>query len=119
RKKRWRDLVHLVRRVELGLILVSFEGRRPSLEVVHAPGFFNRKSSINQGKKERTKLIDEAKNRRSNHNIVGSNNVLMMTVYKEKSIQTDYYLDYLGPMSAKDLEKLESSKNTYCILYYN
>src|SRR5690625_6357100 len=72
RKKRWRDLVHLVRRLELGLILVSFEGRRPSLEVVHEPGFFNRKRSINQGKKERTKLIDEAKNRRSNHNIGGS-----------------------------------------------
>src|SRR5699024_11397449 len=49
RKKRWRDLVHLVRRLELGLILVSFEGRRPSLEVVHEPGFFNRKRSINQG----------------------------------------------------------------------
>src|SRR5690625_1463970 len=90
--KRWRDLVHLVRRLELGLILVSFEGRRPSLEVVHEPGFFNRKRSINQGKKERTKLIDEAKNRRSNHNIGGSNNVLMMTVYKEKSIQIAYYL---------------------------
>src|SRR5699024_9359691 len=61
RKKRWRDLVQLVRRLVLGLILVSFEGRRPSLEVIHEPGFFNRKRSINQGKKERTKLIDEAK----------------------------------------------------------
>jgi len=119
RKKRWRDLVHLVRRLELGLILVSFEGRRPSLEVVHEPGFFNRKRSINQGKKERTKLIDEAKNRRSNHNIGGSNNVLMMTVYKEKSIQIAYYLDYLGPMSAKDLEKLDTGKKTYGILYNN
>src|SRR5699024_9847558 len=97
RKKRWRDLVHLVRRLELGLILVSFEGRRPSLEVVHEPGFFNRKRSINQGKKERTKLIDEAKKRRSKYNIGVSNNDIKMNVYKEKAIQIEYYLDYLGP----------------------
>src|SRR5699024_8196725 len=96
RRKRWRDLVHLVRRLELGLLLVSFEGRRPSLEVIHEPGLFNRKRSINQGKKERNKLIDEAKNRRSNHNIGRSNKVLMMTVYKKKSFQIAYYFDDLG-----------------------
>src|SRR5699024_12455082 len=95
RKKRWRDLVHLVRRLELGLILVSFEGRRPSLEVIHEPGFFNRKRSINQGKKERTKLIDEAKNRRSNNNIGGSNNVLMNTVFEEKYVIIDCNLYYI------------------------
>ncbi len=119
RKKRWRDLVHLVRRLELGLILVSFEGRRPSLDIVHEPGPFDRKRSMRQSEKVRDKLIHEVENRRSNHNVGGSTNVLMMTAYKEMSIQIAYYLDHLGPMSAKDLEKLSTGNKTYGILYNN
>lgn len=119
RRKRWRDLVHLVRRLELGLILVSFEGRRPSLDVVCEPGVFDRKRSMRQSKKVRNKLIHEVENRRSNHNIGGSSKVLMMTAYKEMAIQIAYYLDYLGPMSAKDLQKLSTGDKTYSILYNN
>lgn len=119
RRRRWRDLVHLVRRLELGLILVSFEGKKPSLQVVHEPGFFDRKRSVNQSKKVRKKLIHEVENRRSNHNIGGSNNLLMMTAYKEMAIQIAYYLDHLGPMSAKQLQKLSTGDKTYSILYNN
>ncbi len=119
RRRRWRDLVHLVRRLELGLILVSFEGKKPSLQVVHEPGFFDRKRSVNRSKKIRKKLIHEVENRRSNHNIGGSSNLLMMTAYKEMAIQIAYYLDHLGPMSAKQLQKLSTGDKTYSILYNN
>ena len=119
RRRRWRDLVHLVRRLELGLILVSFEGRRPSIDVVCEPGPFDRKRSMRQSKKVRSKIIHEIENRRSNHNIGGSNNILMMTAYKEMAIQIAYYLDYLGPMSAKELQKLSTGDKTYSILYNN
>lgn len=119
RKKRWRDLVHLVRRLELGLILVSFEGRRPSLAIVHEPGPFDRQRSMRQSEKVREKLIREVKNRRSNQNVGGSNKILMMTAYKEMSIQIAFYLDYLGPMSAKELEELSTGNKTYGILYNN
>lgn len=119
RRKRWRDLVHLVRRLELGLILVSFEGRRPSLAIVHEPGPFDRQRSMRQNEKVREKLIQEVKSRRSNHNVGGSNKILMMTAYKEMAIQIAFYLDYLGPMSAKELEKLSTGNKTYGILYNN
>src|SRR5690625_1069294 len=56
RKRRWRDLVHLIRRLELGLILVSFEGKKPSINVVHEPGSFDRQRSMRQSKKGRDKL---------------------------------------------------------------
>lgn len=119
RKRRWRDLVHLVRRLELGLILISFEGRKPSIQVVHEPAPFDRTRSMRQSAKGRKKIIEEAKNRRSNNNIGGSSNVTTMTAYKEISIQIAFYLDYLGPMSARELQKLSTGERTYGILYHN
>lgn len=119
RRRRWRDLVHLVRRLELGLILVSFEGKKSSLFIVHEPGQFDRKRSMRLNKQGRDKLLKEAKDRRSNYNIGGSHNETTMTAYKENSIQIAFYLDHLGPMSAKDLRKLNTGERTYGILYNN
>lgn len=119
RKRRWRDVVHLIRRLELGLILVSFEGRKPSIDVVHEPGPFDRRRSMRQSKKSRDKIIEEVLTRRSNLNIGGSNMITTMTSYKEISIQIAFYLDYLGPMSAQDLRKLSTGDRTYGILYNN
>ena len=119
RKRKWRDLVHLVRRLELGLILISFEGKIPSIHIVHEPSPFDRRKSALQSKKGRDKLIKEAKGRRSNYNIGGSTRVTTMTVYKEKCIQIAFYLDYLGPMSASSLRKLNTADQTYSMLYNN
>ena len=119
RRRRWRDLVHLVRRLELGLIFVSFEGEKPSIHMVHEPGPFDRKRSVRQSKVGRDKLIKEARERRSNYNIGGSSRVPTITTYKEISIQIAFYLDYLGPMSATELKKLNTGERTYGILYNN
>src|SRR5699024_12434154 len=93
RRKRWRDLVHLVRRLELGLILVSFEGRKPSLDVVCEPKPFERKKSMKQNNRQRKKIIEKIKKRRSKQNEGGRNNILMMTTYKEMKIQIAYNID--------------------------
>ncbi|MHA6252200.1 DUF2161 family putative PD-(D/E)XK-type phosphodiesterase [Oceanobacillus sp. CAU 1775] len=119
RRRKWRDLVHLVRRLELGLILVDFEGKIPSIKIVHEPSPFDRKRSAQQSKKGRDKLIKEANARRSNNNIGGSTRVTTMTAYKEKCIQIAFYLDHLGPMSASALRKLNTGDRTYGILYDN
>lgn len=119
RRKKWRDLEHLVRRLELGLILISFEGRLPSVTVVHEPLKFDRQRSYRSYKKKQNNLIKEVRDRRSNVNVGGSYNISTMTAYKEKSIQIAFYLDYLGPMSAQQLEQLETGDRTYRILYNN
>lgn len=119
RRRRWRDLVYLVRRLELGLILVSFEGRRPSLDIVHKPGPFDRKKSMQQNIKQKNKILEEARSRKSNVNIGGSHQITMMTAYKEVSIQIAYYIDQLGPMSAKELKEISTGERTYGILYHN
>ena len=43
----------------------------------------------------------------------------MMTAYKETSIQIAFYLDHLGPMSAKELQQISTGEKTYGILYNN
>lgn len=119
RRRRWRNLIHLLRRLELGLILVSFEGRIPSVEVIHDPKPFDREKSFTYYKKQRKNLLSEVNERRSDMNIGGSHQVTTVTAYKEKSIQIAFYLDYLGPMSAQDLKKLQTGERTYGILYNN
>lgn len=119
RRRRWRDLVHLVRRLELGLILISFEGKTPSIDLVHKPMPFDRNRSMRQSLRGREKILTEVRERRSNYNIGGSHQVTTITAYKEKCIQIAFYLDYLGPMSAQDLQKLNTGERTYGILYNN
>lgn len=43
RSKRWIDLCHLVRRLELGLIIVSFSGNLKKMEVIHHPSPYEQK----------------------------------------------------------------------------
>lgn len=119
RRRRWQDLVHLLRRLELGLILVDFAGRKPSVQVVQEPGPFDRKKSMQLSRKKRQSLLREIRNRRSNENIGGSTQVPTITAYREKSIQMALYLDHLGPLSAKKLRELGTGKKTYRILYNN
>lgn len=119
RRKRWRDLVHLIRRLQLGLMLISFEGRLPNVTVIHEPTPFEQEKSFRYYKKDRESLIREIQDRRSNFNIGGSNQVTTITAYKEKSIQIALYLDYLGPMTAPELKRLNTGDRTYGILYNN
>lgn len=119
RRRRWRELVHLVRRLELGLILISFEGKIPSVDIVHEPKPFNRGRSFTYYRKQRESIIKEVSDRRSNTNIGGSHQVSTITAYKEKSIQIALYLDHLGPMTAQQLQELQTGERTYGILYNN
>ena len=119
RRKRWRDLVHLVRRLELGLILVSLETKSRSIQVVHEPKPFDRLASLRRSKQKRDNLLNEARERKTNTNVGGSSHVSIMTVYRERSIQIAYYLDCLGPKSAKQLKEYGTGERTYNILYNN
>lgn len=119
RKRKWRDLVHLTRRLELGLILVSFGEKMSHVQVIHEPGPFDQQRSYQQSKKMRESLIKEVNSRKSNANIGGTHQQKVMTAYKENCIQIAYLLDKFGPMSARSLRKYETGEKTYSILYEN
>ncbi|WP_079508979.1 DUF2161 domain-containing phosphodiesterase [Mesobacillus jeotgali] len=116
-RKRWHDVIHLVKRLELGLIIVSFAGNRKTIDFKVHPEPFNRKTSKNQRKK--AALIKEIEGRSADYNIGGSNKSKIMTAYKEKCIQIACYLDKLGQMSPKALVALGTGDKTPSILQKN
>lgn len=120
RSKRWTDLCHLVRRLELGLIVVSFSGNRKKVEVMFPPSSFDRRRSVN--KRKRDALLKEINGRSADYNVGGSNKTKIMTAYKENCIQIACYLDKHGLLSPKSLKQMGTGDKTSSILtknYYN
>jgi hypothetical protein len=89
--RKWRDLMHLLRRLELGLMLVNLisrdgDGDAPGIEVVLDPAPFDRAKSQASHKKQRAGLLKELKGRSHDGNIGGSTGVKLMTAYRERSL---------------------------------
>lgn len=117
--KQWRDKCHLVKRLELGLILVSFQGNRANAEILFHPTPFNRSQSKGQNKRKRQALMKEMEGRSADYNVGGSNRTKIMTAYKENCIQIACYLEHFGSLSPKDLKEKGTGSKTSSILTKN
>jgi hypothetical protein len=108
------DIRHLLRRLELGLIFVSLNGRRhPSVQVVFHPVPFQRQKR----KRARRAVLREMSQRSDDFNTAGSCKRKIVTAYRENAIQIACYLDVLGPMSPKQLRSLGTGPKTLSIMY--
>ncbi|MCM3575173.1 DUF2161 family putative PD-(D/E)XK-type phosphodiesterase [Mesobacillus subterraneus] len=116
-RKRWNDITQLVRRLELGLIIVSLAGNQKKIEFKVHPEPYKRMTSKNTRKK--AALIKEIEGRSADYNIGGSNKTKIMTAYKENCIQIACYLEKLGQMSPKALVALGTGDKTPLILQKN
>jgi hypothetical protein len=119
-RKRWNDVIQLIKRLELGLIIVSFAGNQKRVEFKVHPEPYKRMASKNTRKK--AALIKEIEGRSADYNIGGSNKSKIMTAYKENCIQIGCYLEKYGQMSPKALVALGTGGKTPLILqknYYN
>jgi len=103
---KWKDIIHLVRRLELGLILVSFKGEKGIVEIAVHPAPFDRDRSIKANKKKRDGIIKEAKSRYMDANVGGSTRTKLVTAYKESAIFVACCLEKHGQMSPKQLKEL-------------
>ncbi|QFT88026.1 hypothetical protein FIU87_05090 [Bacillus sp. THAF10] len=119
RSKRWTDLCHLIKRLELGLIIVSISGKRKTMEIVCHPLPFDRHRSMQQNKRKREALLKEMNGRSSDSNLGGSNRVKIMTAYKESCVQIACYLDTFEVLSPKQLRELGTGEKTSTILTKN
>ncbi|WP_314733328.1 DUF2161 family putative PD-(D/E)XK-type phosphodiesterase [Anaerobacillus sp. CMMVII] len=116
RSKRWADLCNLLKRLELGLILVSFSGKRKSAEVMFQP---EQSQRIRVNKRKRQALLTEINGRSADYNVGGSTRTKIMTAYKENCIQIACYLELQGPLSPKALTELGTGAKTPSILTKN
>ncbi len=117
---KWRDICHLVRRLELGLILVSFKGKQGTVELAIEPMPFDRERSKKMNKRKREGIIKEASSRYMDANIGGSTGKKLVTAYRESSIFIACCLEKYGPLSPKKLRGLGTEeKKTTSILSEN
>jgi hypothetical protein len=117
---KWKDICHLIRRLELGLILVSLKGKQGIVEVPIHPVPFDREKSRNLSRKKRESIIKEANSRYMDANIGGTTGKKLVTAYRENAIFIACCLERFGPLSPKKLRELGTdAKKTTSILSEN
>jgi hypothetical protein len=117
---KWRDICHLLRRLELGLILVSFKGDKSFIEIPVEPIPFDREKSRTMNKRKRESIIKEASGRYNDSNVGGSRGRKLVTTYRESAIFVACALRSLGPLTPKMLRSVGTDeKKTTAILSEN
>lgn len=113
--KRWRDCQHLLRRLELGLMVVDFSEESPRVEVCFHPVPFVRRRQAPR----RRAVLRELKGRSGDFNTGGSARAKVMTAYRESAVRIAFLLDQLGPQTPKALRAHGTGPKTHAILYHN
>ncbi|GMW01267.1 MAG: hypothetical protein AMXMBFR84_24040 [Candidatus Hydrogenedentota bacterium] len=111
----WRDYRHLLRRLELGLILVNPRGRANKVEIVFHPIPFARRKQP----RDRRALLKEIQGRSADYNTAGSTRKKLVTAYREEAIYIACCLKVLGVASPAQLRKMGCSARTTRIAYDN
>ncbi|CAM3062424.1 DUF2161 domain-containing protein [Filibacter tadaridae] len=119
RSKKWKDSCHLIRKIGLGLIIVSFQDSGEKMDIVFEPGPFDNVKSMRQSKKKRNELVMEINGRQGNYNVGGSSQTKLMTTYKQNCIHIACSLERFGPLSAKQLRDIGTGEKTSSILIKN
>lgn len=108
-------LMRLLKRLELGLITVTYLKKRTRVDIILEP-----KEYIKRKKhKKRLSIITEINNRTGNYNKGGSVKKKIMTAYKESALEIASLLAEKGSQTSPELIKHGTTKKTYSILYNN
>lgn len=115
--KNWRSKLKVLKRLGLGLLLVSKTGTCQTVEEALAP---EQVTLPRTSVKKRKSLDKEFDNRSLDLNIGGSHKVPLVTAYRESALFMVFLLNARGPMSSKSLRALGSHpKKTTAILNAN
>ena len=116
RGMRWRGMCRLLRRLELGLLLVYLRKGGPRVQVQFHPGPY----APRRNRRLRRAVIAEIAGRSGNHNVGGSPaGTKLVTAYRETALFIACCLERFGSMRPADLRKLGTGPKTQSILYSN
>jgi hypothetical protein len=113
-----RDVVHLLRRLELGLIHVTMTGT-PRAEVIVDAVPFDRKKSAARWAGKRKALLEEIRGRSADYNTGGCTGRKIMTRYRENALEAACILSILGTASPRSLVSMGAGGKTGSILLKN
>lgn len=116
KNRRYREIVHILKRLELGLITVTFLKKGPQVYIEHHPLEYTRK--VHKAKKKF--ILKELEGRTGSlDNVGGTRSTKRVTVYREASIFIAYTLSILKEAAPKDIKKFTKNQKTGQILYQN
>jgi hypothetical protein len=113
RRGRWKAIMGLLRRLELGLILVNVE--TGAVEVACHPLPHQRRRSPTR----RRAVIREMRGRSGDHNRGGSRGRKLVTAYRERALEVALRLEEQGECTPRRLRELGCCPKTQRILYDN
>jgi len=117
RRSRWRGVRRVLRQLELGLIVVTFDGDddEPRVETVFHPIPYRRQK---QGHRRRS-VIREMEGRSGSYNRGGSTRRKLLTAYRENAVRIAATLARLGPLAPRQLRAHGTGDKTGPILAAN
>ena len=101
REKAWKDMLKLLKRLELGLLTVALDSPLKTVDVVLEPS----DSIAWKNRKKREKLQAELENRQVDGNVGGMTCRKIMTAFREKSIRLACLLEREGQISTASLRE--------------
>ncbi len=119
KNSKFKRICHLLRRLEIGLMLVKFNGKVGHVEVVQTAESFDRIKSQRVHQKKKLKTQEEFKKRKS-QSVGGVTRTKVMTAYREQAIELAKLLEEKGPSQPKYLTDIGvDAKRIQNILYMN
>lgn len=117
--KRYKKICDLLKRLEIGLILVyvkkAFSYVRVEMECKNCTS----RIISTYGKRKKKKLEEEFHLRHGDNNTGGVTREKLITAYREKSLYIAGLMKNNGPLSAKELRALGAAENAHDIIYQN
>ncbi|HOM02568.1 MAG TPA: DUF2161 family putative PD-(D/E)XK-type phosphodiesterase [Acetivibrio sp.] len=104
--RRWKNICHLLRRLELGLLLVSFKQDKAFVEEAIRPQPFDRGKSIKLSSAKRRLILEEFSKRHGDYNVGGSTGKKLITAYREQALKIAAFLESNGSLSIKQLKNM-------------
>ena len=101
REKSWKDMLKLLKRLELGLLTVALDSPLQTVDVVLEPS----DSLAWKNRKKREKLQAELENRQVDANVGGMTRRKIMTAFREKSIRLACLLEKEEQVSLASLRE--------------
>lgn len=119
KNSKFKRICHLLRRLEIGLMLVKFNGHVGQVEVVQTAEPFDRVKSQRVHQKKKLKTQEEFKKRKS-QSVGGVTRTKVMTAYREQAIELAKLLEEKGPSQPRGLTDIGiEPKRIQNILYMN
>lgn len=120
RTQRWRDTLELLKRLNLGLLIVSMSGGAADVEELIEPVESKGAPARGRGVYRRSRTVRELNGRTGDWNTGGVHRQKLVTAYREAALRLAQKIAGNGPSSAKQLKpEGEKSKGIYTILKAN